>query len=88
MVRVQFGAEIAGWCLAMGAAARRLMCLRGVDTLPAAGGQFHRFKHPAPPGAISGVTPSEHSSGERRRRGPITNSGGSTPRQVLVEAAW
>jgi transposase len=35
-----------------------------------------------------GVTPSEHSSGERRRRGPITKSGSRHARRLLVEAAW
>jgi transposase len=73
--------------------ARRLMCLRGIDTLTAAGlcaeiGHFDRFKHPAQVMSYLGVTPSEHSSGERRRRGPITKSGSQHARRLLVEAAW
>ena len=35
-----------------------------------------------------GVVPSEHSSGERRRLGPITKSGSQHARRLLVEAAW
>jgi transposase len=73
--------------------ARRLMCLRGIDTLTAAGlcaeiGHFDRFQHPAQVMSYLGVTPSEHSSGERRRRGPITKSGSRHARRLLVEAAW
>jgi transposase len=73
--------------------AQRLMCLRGIDTLTAAGlcaeiGDFHRFGHPAQVMSYLGVVPSEHSSGERRRRGPITKSGSRHARRLLVEAAW
>jgi transposase len=73
--------------------ARRLMCLRGIDTLTAAGlcaeiGDFTRFRHPAQVMSYLGVVPSEHSSGERRRRGPITKSGSQHARRLLVEAAW
>jgi transposase len=73
--------------------ARRLMCLRGIDTLTAAGlcaeiGDFARFAHPAQVMSYLGVVPCEHSSGERRRRGPITKSGSQHARRLLVEAAW
>ena len=73
--------------------ARRLMCLRGIDTLTAAGlcaeiGHFDRFRHPAQVMSYLGVTPSERSSGERRRQGPITKSGSQHARRLLVEAAW
>ena len=73
--------------------ARRLMCLRGIDTLTAAGlcaevGDFSRFRHPAQVMSYLGVVPSEHSSGEKRRRGPITKSGSQHARRLLVEAAW
>ena len=69
------------------------MCLRGIDTLTAAGlcaeiGDFDRFRHPAQVMSYLGVVPSEHSSGERRRRGPITKSGSQHARRLLVEAAW
>ena len=73
--------------------AKRLMCLRGIDTLTAAGlcaeiGDFTRFRHPAQVMSYLGVVPSEHSSGERRRRGPITKSGSQHARRLLIEAAW
>lgn len=35
-----------------------------------------------------GLTPSEHSSGERVRRGGISRQGSSLLRKILVEAAW
>ena len=38
--------------------------------------------------AFVGLVPSEHSSGERRRRGSITKVGNSHVRRLLVEAAW
>jgi transposase len=73
--------------------AKRLMCLRGIDTLTAAGlcaeiGDFHRFRHPAQLMSYLGVVPSEHSSGTRRRQGSITKSGSQHARRLLVEAAW
>lgn len=39
-------------------------------------------------GAFSGVVPSEHSTGDRIQKGPITHMGDSTLRSLLVEAAW
>jgi transposase len=73
--------------------ARRLMCLRGIDTLTAAGlcaeiGDFTRFAHPEQLMSYLGVVPSEHSSGARRRQGSITKSGSQHARRLLVEAAW
>jgi len=73
--------------------ARRLMCLRGIDTLSAAGlcaeiGDFGRFGHPEQVMSYLGVVPSEHSSGAQRRLGPITKSGSQHARRLLVEAAW
>lgn len=38
--------------------------------------------------SATGLVPSEHSSGERRRQGAITKTGNSHLRRVLVEAAW
>jgi transposase len=35
-----------------------------------------------------GLTPSEYSSGERRRQGGITKAGNSHARRALVEGAW
>jgi transposase len=71
----------------------RLRCLRGVDTLTAAGlcaevGDFERFEHPRQLMSYLGLVPSEHSSGQNRRQGQITRSGSQHARRLLVEAAW
>jgi len=73
--------------------AKRLLCMRGIDTLTAAGlcaeiGDFARFHHPEQLMSYLGVVPSEHSSGTRRRQGSITKSGSQHARRLLVEAAW
>ena len=70
----------------------RLVCLRGVSTLTAFAltvelGDWNRFR-PRSLGPFLGLTPSEHSSGERRRQGAITKAGNSHVRRLLVEAAW
>jgi transposase len=70
----------------------RLVCLRGVSTLTAFAltvelGDWHRFR-PASLGPFLGLTPSENSSGERRRQGAITKAGNSHVRRLLIEAAW
>jgi transposase len=69
----------------------RLVCLRGVSTLTAALtvelGDWTRFR-PESLGPFLGLTPSEHSSGERRRQGGITKTGNSNVRRLLIEAAW
>ncbi len=75
------------------AAAARLRCLRGIDTLTAVGllaetGDMHAFAHPKQLAAYLGLVPSEHSSGERRRQGSITKAGSSHARRLLVEASW
>jgi transposase len=71
----------------------RLRCLRGIDTLTAAGlcaevGDFERFSRPGELMSYLGLVPSEHSTGERRRLGSITKSGSRHARRLLVEAAW
>ena len=73
--------------------AQRLMCLRGIDTLTAAGlcaeiGDFERFRHPEQLMSYLGMVPSEHSTGDKRRLGSITKSGSQHARRLLVEAAW
>ena len=35
-----------------------------------------------------GLVPSEHSSGERQKRGGITKTGNGHVRRILVEASW
>lgn len=70
----------------------RLVCLRGLSTLTAFAltvelGDWTRFR-PESLGAYLGLTPSEDSSGQRRRQGAITKTGNSHARRLLVEAAW
>ncbi len=76
-------AERVGW----------LRCLRGVDTLTAMIilSELHdprRFSTPRELMSYLGLTPSEHSSGTRRRQGGITKTGNSHVRRALVESAW
>jgi len=70
-----------------------LCCLRGVKTLTAMTllseiGDIHRFHSPRSLMAYFGLVPSERSSGNRERRGPITKAGNTQARRILVEAAW
>jgi transposase len=70
----------------------RLVCLRGVSTLTAVAltvelGDWQRFR-PESLGPFLGLTPSEDSSGERRRLGAISKTGNTHARWLLVEAAW
>lgn len=67
--------------------------MRGVQFTTAVGmlaelGDLSRFAHPRQLMAWLGVTPSEHSSGNKRRQGSITKTGNSYARKLLVEAAW
>jgi transposase len=71
----------------------RLRCLRGIDTLTALAlvseiGDFSRFQAAEQFMAFVGLVPSEHSSGEQRRRGSITKVGNAHVRRLLVESAW
>jgi transposase len=68
-----------------------LQCLRGVQTLTAMTlateiGDIRRFRSPRALMSWVGLVPSEHSSGDRERRGPITKAGNAHLRRVLVEA--
>jgi transposase len=70
-----------------------LQTMRGVQFTTAVGmlaelGDLSRFAHPRQLMAWMGVTPSEHSSGEKRRQGSITKNGNSYARKLLIEAAW
>jgi transposase len=69
-----------------------LQAMRGVSVIVAVTtvaelGDIRRFEHPAKLMAYLGLVPSEHSSGESRKRGGITKSGNGHVRRVLVEAA-
>src|SRR5256712_1799579 len=70
-----------------------IQALRGVQfiaavTLIAELGELTRFENPRQLISYLGLTPSEHTSGERRRQGSITKTGNSHARRVLVEGAW
>jgi transposase len=72
---------------------RALMSLRGVQvltamTLVAEVGDFSRFKDPRSLMHFFGLTPSEHSSSDKRVQGGITRCGNAHCRRVLTEAAW
>jgi transposase len=70
-----------------------LCCFRGIRTLTAMTivseiGDIKRFRSPRQLMGYTGLVPSERSSGERQRRGPITRSGNRYLRRVLIESAW
>jgi len=70
-----------------------LQALRGVELtgaviLMAELGDITRFDSPRQLMSYLGLTPSEYSSGARRRQGGITKAGNSHARRALVEGAW
>jgi transposase len=70
-----------------------LRCFRGIDTITAMSlvAELHdvmRFESPRGLMAYLGIVPSEHSSGEKERRGEITKEGNRHVRRLLIEAAW
>ena len=71
---------------------KALQALRGVSTVVAVTtiaelGDLGRFDHPSKLMAYLGLVPSEHSSGESKKRGGITKTGNSHVRRALIEAA-
>jgi transposase len=72
---------------------KALQALRGVGkvvavTVVAEAGSLSRFGNPRQLMSYSGMVSSEYSSGGRIQRGPITKTGNSHLRRVIVEAAW
>ncbi len=72
---------------------RALQALRGVAFVTAVItvaeiGDFSRFQNPKELMAFLGLVPSEHSSGDKTRRGGITKTGNSHVRRICVESAW
>jgi transposase len=70
-----------------------LQAMRGIQFTSAVGllselGDLTRFAHARQLMAWVGVTPSEYSSGSKRRQGSITKTGNSYARKLLVESAW
>ena len=72
---------------------RALMSLRGMQELSAMTviaevGDLSRFENPRSLMHFFGLTPSEHTSANKRVQGPITKCGNPHCRRVLTEAAW
>ena len=70
-----------------------LMTLRGIQELSAMTviaevGDLSRFENPRSLMHFFGLTPSEHTSANKRVQGPITKCGNAHCRRVLTEAAW
>jgi transposase len=70
-----------------------LQALRGVSSIHAVRivaelGDLARFESPRKLMGYLGLTPSEDSSGKRRRQGAITKAGNSSARRAFIEAAW
>jgi len=70
-----------------------LQALRGVQftvavTTGAERGDLTRFDTPRQLMNSLGLTPSESSTGERRRQGGITKTGNTHARRALIEGAW
>lgn len=83
--------SVVGWRFEPVVAA--LQALRGIDLVNAVSlvaeiGDLSRFEHPRKLMGYLGLVPSEHSSGERVRRGSITKTGNAHARRLLTEAAW
>jgi transposase len=70
-----------------------LMAMRGIDLISAATflaeiGDLSRFQSPCELMAYLGLVPSEDSTGDSVKRGPITKAGNRRARRMLVECAW
>ena len=70
-----------------------LMAMRGIDLISATTflaeiGDLSRFQTPSELMAYLGLVPSEDSTGDKIKRGPITKAGNRRARRILVESAW
>jgi transposase len=70
-----------------------LMAMRGLDLISATSflaeiGDLSRFQKPRELMAYLGLVPSENSTGNTVKRGPITKAGNQRARRMLVECAW
>jgi transposase len=72
---------------------KALQAFRGISmvsavTIAAEAGDLRRFGTAQQFMSYVGLIPSEDSSGQRRRQGPITRCGNGHLRRILVESAW
>lgn len=79
------------WSLA--AVVTALMAMRGIDLVAATVflaeiGDLSRFQSPTELMAYLGLVPSEDSTGDTIKRGPITKAGNRRARRILMECAW
>jgi transposase len=70
-----------------------LMALRGIDFISATAflaeiGDLSRFPTPRELMGYLGLVPSEASTGDTVKRGPITKAGNRRARRILVECSW
>jgi transposase len=70
-----------------------LMALRGIDLISATIflaeiGDLSRFQTPRQLMGYLGLVPSENSTGDTVKRGPITKAGNRRARGILVECSW
>lgn len=84
-------AAVPDWSLA--AVVTALMALRGLDLVSASAflaetGDLSRFATPRELMGYLGLVPSEHSTGEKVKRGGITKAGNRRARRTLVECSW
>jgi transposase len=84
-------AAVPDWSLAQVVTA--LMAMRGIDLISATAflaeiGDLSRFQTPRELMAYLGLVPSENSTGETIRHGPITKAGNRRARRTLVECSW
>jgi len=84
-------AAVPDWSLAEVVTA--LMAMRGIEFISATSflaeiGDLSRFATPRELMAYLGLVPSEASTGDTVRRGPITKTGNRRARRILVECSW
>ena len=90
-IAAELADHVSSWRLAP--VVRALQALRGVQnivavTMVAEIGDLTRFDNPRQLAAFLGLIPSEDSTGDSRRQGPITKAGNGHARRALVEGAW
>jgi len=90
-IEAELHEAVKGWRLSP--VVEAIQALRGVELTGAVIvltelGDITRFENPRQLTSYLGLTPSEYSSGERRRQGGITKAGNSHARRALGEGAW